>query len=67
MPKQTLCPKCNKAMPFEAVPAFFGSDYECYIIQCSKCGYPIGAIPNSYLLKTAVRNIEEKTTGHKSF
>jgi hypothetical protein len=66
MPRQTICPKCNKPMPLEAALIFSGFDYKCYVIQCSKCGYPIGTIPNLFLAKTAIRNIEEKTTGHKS-
>jgi hypothetical protein len=66
MPKPTICPNGCKNPIFEAVQAFQGRDEACYIIQCTKCGYPIGAIPYLFGIKGSIRNIEEKTTGHKS-
>lgn len=67
MPKPTKCLNQNcDSHSFEAVRMFDGTDHACYVIQCGKCGTPIGVANSTYPITVAIGKIEAKLTGSRS-
>jgi hypothetical protein len=65
--KPTRCPNQNcDSHSFEAVPMFQCTDHAAYIIQCAKCGTPIGAVNSTFPITAAIGNIEAKLTASRS-